>query len=209
MPTSTEKRQRLFELAATQGGYFTAAQAHALDYSTRSLVHHAKAGHFERVSRGFYRLAEFPALPHEDVIAAWVKAGGDRAVVSHETALALYELAPIRPRKIHLTVSRAHRPHSDRPQLPGVQIHTTTRPFRSSEVVQRFGVRVTSPPRTIVDAADSGTDPSFIVEAIGHALEGGLLVADELRRAARGRSERVRRLIDRAIQEAGRDAAVR
>jgi len=209
MPTLAEKRRQLFELAATQGGYFTAAQARALGYSSRSLVHHAGAGHFERVNRGFYRLAELPALPNEDIIAAWVKTGGDRTVVSHETALALYELAPIRPRKIHLTVARAHRPHSDRPQLPGVQIHTTTRRFRTGEVVRRFSVRVTSPARTIADAADSGTDPSFIVEAIRHALEGGLLVADELRRAARDRSERVRRLVDQAIQEAGRHAAVR
>lgn len=209
MPTRTEKRQRLFELAATQGGYFTAAQAHVLGYSTRSLVYHARVGHFERVSRGFYRLAEFPALPHEDVIAAWVKAGADRAVVSHETALAIYELAPIRPRKIHLTVPRTYRPHGDRPQLPGVQIHTSTRPFRPGEVVQRFGVRVTSPARTIVEAAETGTDPSFIIEAAGRALESGLLVAGELRQAARDRSERVRRVIARAIAEAGRRAPVR
>jgi predicted transcriptional regulator of viral defense system len=154
-------------------------------------------------------LAELPALPHEDVIAAWVKAGRDRAVVSHETALALYELAPIRPRKIHLTVARAHRPHSDRPQLPAVQIHTTTQPFRTGEVVHRFGVRVTSPARTIVDAADSGTDPSFIVEAAGHALKEGMLIVDELRQAARDRSGRVRKLIDRAIEEAGRHATIR
>ncbi|MGQ0569381.1 MAG: hypothetical protein ACT4P5_07600 [Armatimonadota bacterium] len=74
--------------------------------------------------------------------------------------------------------------------------------------MQRFGVRVTSP-RTIIDAADSGTDPSFIIEAIGHALEEGSLVADELRQAAQDRSERVRKLIDRAIEEAGRHAAIR
>jgi predicted transcriptional regulator of viral defense system len=47
---------------------------------------------------------------HEDVIAAWVKAGRERAVVSHETALALYDLSPVRPRKLHLTVARAYRP---------------------------------------------------------------------------------------------------
>ncbi len=208
MPKLVEKRRRLFELAATQGGYFTAAQARALGYSSRSLVHHAGAGHFERVSRGFYRLADLPALSHEDVIAAWVKAGRDRAVVSHETALTLYELAPIRPRKIHLTVSRAHRPHSDRPQLAGVQIHTITRRFHPDEVVQRFGVQLTSVARTIVDAADSGTDPSFIIEAIEHALHAGMVVADELRQAGRDRSERVRKLIDGAI-EATQHAAVR
>ena len=208
MPTQTEKRQRLFELAATQGGYFTAAQARALAYSSRSLVHHGRLGHFERVSRGFYRLHDFPALPHEDVIAAWVKTGTDRAVVSHETALTLYELAPLRPRKIHLTVDRTHRPHGDRPQFPGVQIHTTAKQFQPHDVVERFGVRVTSPTRTILDSADSGTEPSFIIEAVQRALKDGLVVVEELRQATRGRPERVRKLIDRAIKEAGRDAAV-
>jgi len=209
MPTQFERRQRLFEVAATQAGYFTSAQARAIGYDPRTLWHHVKAGHFERVSRGFYRLAEFPAQSHEDIIAAWVKAGPERAVVSHETALALYELSPIRPRKLHLTVARAHRPYKGQARLAGVQIHTTTRPFRPGEVVQRFGVRLTSPARTIVDAAEAGMDPSVIVEAVDRALEEGLLAPEELRRAAEDRSERVRKLIERAIEEAGPRAAVR
>ncbi len=209
MPTRFERRRHLFELAATQGGYFTAAQARTIGYDRRTLWHHARAGHFERVSRGFYRLAEFPAQSHEDVIAAWVKAGPDRAVVSHETALALYELAPIRPRKIHLTVPRAYRPYKGQPRLPGVQIHTTTRSNSPGEVVQRFGVRVTSPVRTIVDAAAAGMDPSVIVDSANRAREEGLLRADELRKAAKDRSERVRTLIERAIEDARRHAAIR
>jgi predicted transcriptional regulator of viral defense system len=172
------------------------------------LVHHGSLGHFERVSRGFYRLREFPALPHEDVIAAWVKAGTDHAVVSHETALSLYELAPIRPKKIHITVPRAHRPYGDQKQLPSVQIHTTAKQFKPHEIVQRFGVRVTSSARTIVDSADLGTEPSFIIEAVRHALEGGVLTREELKQAARERSERVRKLVDRAIKEEGQDAKV-
>lgn len=209
MPTRFERRQRLFEVAATQGGYFTTAQARAIGYDPRTLWHHVKAGHFERVSRGFYRLAEFPAQPHEDVIAAWVKAGPERAVVSRETALALYELSPIRPRKLHLTVARAHRPYKGQARLAGVQIHTTTRPFRPGQVVQRFGVRLTSPAQTIVDAAEAGTDPSVIVEAVDRALEEGFLTADELRRTVEDRSARVRKLTERAIEEAGRRAPVR
>jgi|SRR5205807_9506192 len=210
MPTRTEKRQRLFELAATQAGYFTAAQARALGYSARSLVHHGQAGHsFERVGRGFYRLTEFPTLPHENVIAAWVKAGRDRAAVSHDTALALYELASSRSREIHLTVPRENRPRNRSGLLAGVKIHTTKQPLRREEVIQRFGVRVTSPTRTIVDAADAGADPSVIMEAVARALASGLLTAVELRTATRARSERVRRLIERAAKEAVRNAPIR
>ena len=84
----TDKLQRLFELAAGQAGYFTAAQARELGYSARSLVHHVTAGHVERLSRGFYRLVGVPASPHEDIVAAWLKLAR-RAVVSHDTALAL------------------------------------------------------------------------------------------------------------------------
>lgn len=209
MSTRFERRRRLFEVAATQGGYFTTAQARTIGYDPRTLWHHVKAGHFQRVTRGFYRLVEFPAQSHEDVVAAWVKAGPERAVVSHETALALYELSPIRPRKLHLTVARAHRPYKGQARLVGVQVHTTTKPFRPGEVVQRFGVRITSPARTIVDAAEVGTDPSVIVEAVARALEEGLLTAEELGRTVEDRSRRVRKLIERAIGEAGRRAPVR
>lgn len=201
MPTQLERRKRLFELAATQGGYFTAAQAREIGYDSRTLWHHAKTGQLERVSRGFYRLAEFPADSHEDVIAAWVKAGPDRAAVSHETALALYDLAPIRQRKIHITVQRKHRPYKGQARLPGVQIHTVIRPFHPGEVVKRFGVRVTSPSRTIADAAEAGTDPSSIHEAIAAALRQGLLTQEELRNAVQDRPKRVRELVERAIKE--------
>jgi predicted transcriptional regulator of viral defense system len=209
MPTRFERRQRLYDLAATQGGYFTAAQARAIGYDRRTLWYHVKTGHFERVNRGFYRLAEFPAQPHEDVIAAWVKEGPNLAIVSHETALTLYELSPIRPRRIHLTVPREQRPHGDRPRFPGVQIHTTKRPLDGAEVVRRFGVRVTSPARTIVDAAEVGAEPSVVIEAADRAILTGLLTAQELRRSAQDRSERVRRLIGRALKEAAAHAPVR
>ena len=68
-----DKLQRLLELAGAQGGHFTAAQARELGYSARSLQYHVAAGHFERVSRGFYRLVGVPAGPHDDVVAAWVR----------------------------------------------------------------------------------------------------------------------------------------
>src|SRR3990172_9921377 len=102
----TSKLQRLFELAATQAGYFTAAQAGGVGYSPRSLVHHAAAGHIDRISRGFYRLAGVPGEKHEDIVAAWVRFDLRQAVVSHDTALALYELASSRSHDIHLTLPR-------------------------------------------------------------------------------------------------------
>lgn len=197
----TEKLQRLFELAAAQAGHFTAVQARELGYSARSLVYHVAAGHMERVSRGFYRLAGVPVGPHEDVVAAWVKSASRRAVVSHDTALALYELAPSRSREIHLTVPRSHRPRTLQVDA-GLRLHTTTVPLRRDEVAHRFGVRITSPARTLADVADIGTDPSVVIEATARALAAGLVTGGELQSAAKRRSSRVRQLVDRAIEEA-------
>lgn len=129
----TQKLQRLFDLAAGQAGYFTAAQARELGYSARSLVHHVAAGHFERLGRGFYRLVGVPSDPHEDVIAAWLRFSSRGAVVSHDTALALYDLAPSRSHEIHLTLPRDQRPRSKNPS--GVKLHTTTFPLDRKSVV--------------------------------------------------------------------------
>ena len=205
--TARPSRARLYELASVQGGYFTAKQARVAGYSKQNVAHHVASGRFERVARGFYRLREFPAVSHDDVIAAWARVGPSRAIVSNETALALYELSTVRPRKIDLTVARKDRPRH-RISLATVAIHTTTRPFRPGEIMQRFGVRVTAPARTIVDAAEAGTEPDYIVEAVNRALARGLLTKRELRAAAHDRPERVRRLIDKATAEVQRGTPV-
>jgi predicted transcriptional regulator of viral defense system len=201
-PSRTEKLQRLFELAAGQAGHFTAAQARELGYSARSLVYHVDAGHVERVSRGFYRLAGVPAGPHEDIVAAWLRLVPRRAVVSHDTALALYDLAPSRSHEIHLTLPRRCRPRAPQ-SASAVALHTTTVPLRRDEVTNRFGVQITSAARTIADVADIGADPSVVIEATGRAVATGLVSPKELHAAVKRRSARVRQLVARALQEVG------
>jgi hypothetical protein len=85
-------------------------------------------------------------------------------------------------------------------------LHTTTVPLRRDEVASRFGVQVTSPARTIADVADIGGDPSVVLEATSRALATGLVSANELHTAISRSSTRVRQLVERAIEEAGRRA---
>lgn len=198
----TGKLQRLFELASGQAGYFTAVQARGLGYSARSLVHHVAAGHFERVGRAFYRLVGVPVGPNEDIVAAWLRFAPRRGVVSHDTAMVLYELAPSRSHEIHLTLPRERRPRNAQ-ATAAIKLHTTTEPLHQDEVANRFGVQVTSPARTIADVADIGTDPSVVVEATARALATSLVSANELHTAVKRRSARVRHLVERAIEEAG------
>jgi predicted transcriptional regulator of viral defense system len=188
----------LFEVASAQHGYFTTAQARACGFGTDVLTHHARTGRFLRVHRGVYRLRDYPSSPYEDVAAAWLALGREAAVVSHESALALHDLSDVISDAIHLTVPRAQR---YLPTLPGVRLHTTTRRLDSADTVEREGVRVTAPVRTILDAAEAGTGPEQIRMAIRQALQRGLLLPGQLRAAARERPRRVRTLVEHALEQ--------
>lgn len=192
-------RECLFDVAAAQQGYFTAAQAQVCGYSPALLSHHARGGRFLRVRRGLYRFREYPSSPREEVMAAWLAAGPERAVVSHESALDLLDLSDVIPNAIHLTVPRSRRGLL---APPGVLLHTTTRPPRREETTEREGIRLTGPLRTILDAAEWGTAPEQIELAVGQALARGWLGEDELRRAAGERGPRVARLAATALAEA-------
>jgi len=190
----------LYRLAESQAGYFTAAEAVAAGMDRSTLRHHARnGGRYERISRGLYRLRHFPSSPHEEIVAAWLPLRNARAVVSHETALVLYDLSDLIPGAIHLTLPRAKR--GQRPR-PGVRLHTLEHPPGPTEVRELIGLPVTNPDRTIVDCLDAGTQPEQVELAISQALERGLTSTRRIRAAAAGRSARVRGFVDSALCEA-------
>jgi predicted transcriptional regulator of viral defense system len=196
--TTSEKANypELFGLASEQHGYFTAVQARALGISWRLLTHYAKQGRFIRVRRGLYRFRDYPYSPHEEIMSAWLAVGKGVAVVSHESALELLGLSDVIPNAIHVTVPRAKR---HRPNVPGVSIHTTTGPLNTDDVVTREGIRLTSPTRTILDAAEAGTGPEQIEMAVRQAVRRGLIDPDKLLEGAKERVGRVYRLIQSGL----------
>jgi predicted transcriptional regulator of viral defense system len=186
----------LFAIASTQHGLFTITQARRAGFSDSLVSYHTSTGMFRRINRGVYRLRDYPSTPYEGVAAAWLAAGAHRSVVSHESALELHDLSDVIPQAIHLTVPRSMRHH---PDLPGVRIHTTTRTFGPSDVTAREGIRVTSVPRSIVDAADAGTSPEQIELAVRQAVQRGLTTSMRLEAAMRNRNKRVQDLIRNAV----------
>lgn len=194
--TSRPDRGALDRLAYSQEGYFSAAQAGVLGFSAQLLAHHTRTGRFERVRRGLYRLHDYPVAEHEEIRAAWLPMR-ERAVVSHESALELHGLSDVMPDRVHLTV-----PRSDRGvRVPGgVALHTTETPPSGADVVVREGIAVTSPARTIVDAAAAGTAPEQIEAAIAQALRLGITTPSQLRRLAATKDQRVAETIERSVQ---------
>jgi len=188
----------LYRVAESQAGYFTTQQALEAGMDRSTLRHHARVGgRYERVRRGLYRLRHFPSSPHEHVVAAWLPLRDAGAVVSHESALELYDLSDVIPSATNLSVSRSKR--GQRPR-PGVRLHTLERPPGDGEVRGVAGVPVTTPERTILDALQSGTQLEQIELAIAQAIDRGLATPKRLRAAASSRSARARELIEHALQ---------
>jgi predicted transcriptional regulator of viral defense system len=188
----------LFAVASGQHGFFTAAQARECGVRPDLLSHAVKRGKYLRVHRGVYRFRDYPSYHREEVVAAWLAAGKDHAVVSHESALDLLELSNVIPNAIHLTVDRAHRYLKP---TPGVILHTTIRPLEPDDITVRDGIRMTSPARTIVDAAELGTGPEQIEMAVGEALDSGQTTRSRVERVAANRIARVRNLIEQSLAE--------
>jgi predicted transcriptional regulator of viral defense system len=164
----------LTEVAASQGGYFTARQAEDAGYDAPHLSYHLSAGNFERAGHGLYRIPTLPLSEHDDLIRLWLWSRGrddqPRAVVSHQTALALHDLAEFIPTTIHLTV-----PSGFRKQPPeGCVLHKGRLELYETQAFD--ALPVTTPLRTLRDLAGTGTLPTEQFEnAVSVAVKRGLI----------------------------------
>ncbi len=178
---------RLYEFAEEQAGYFTAAQAHQAGYSWERLTNSVKSGKFLRIAAGVYRLSQFPHHPHEDLFYTWLSTGPN-SVISHESALAYYDLSDVLPSEIHVIVPRTASRRRE-------NIHLHTNRLAPDEVITRGGLRVTTMARTIADVASSGLAEELVRQAIQEALRQGRVSKSELFSQAERRGGRARRII--------------
>lgn len=179
--------EALYRLAEPQAGYFTASQATGVGFSWERLSEYASTGRFRRVAHGIYRLAQFPSSPFEDLFVAWLRTG-PKSVVSHESALAVYELSDVLPGQIHVTV-----PRSASRRRKGIRQHTNR--LGPHDATKREGLPITTVPRTIADVAAAGLAEEQVRQAVREALDRGLTDRDSLLAEADRRGGRAARLI--------------
>lgn len=163
-----DAKRRLYEFAVPQGGYFTAAQATQAGYPKQLQHYHVKRGNWVREDWGIYRLPEWPRSSYDDLIR-WTLWSHGLAVVSHQSAMAVHGISDLMPARIYLTVPPGFR---KRPP-PGIILHRNKLTPHESE--QREGFRVTTPLRTVIDAARAAVDPERLSAAIRDAILKGLL----------------------------------
>ena len=196
-----ENAQALYQIAASQGGYFTAAQARVAGYTYRQQHYHSSRGNWLRIDRGLFRLRDFPPGEREDLIrwSLWSRdqKGMPQAVVSHDTALTVHDLSDIMPERVHLTVPRGFRK-----RVPaGCILHHGS--LAEEEIEPRPGYSVTTPLRTLIDVAGSALSQEHLDAAVKEALERGLV-----RRSVLGsvRCEPAARMrLDRALASSGQE----
>jgi predicted transcriptional regulator of viral defense system len=186
--------QLLYEVAESQSGYFAANQARACGFSWERLSSNVKNGRFMRVRHGIYRLIQYPGSAFEDLVVAWLRTGPE-SVISHDSALALYDLSDILPTEVHIIVSRTA---SRRRQ--GIRQHTHQ--LDSNEVTSREGLPVTTVLRTLADVASAGLAEEQVRLAIYEAIERGMTSEEALRLYARKRGGRLGNIV-KGIEKSG------
>ncbi len=167
------KKQKLFETASLQQGYFTAKQAIRAGFSYRMHTHYKKNGEWLEIDRGVFRLAQFPNSPDEDYVrwSLWSRDrnGQPQAVISHESALSIHALSDIMPSKIYFTVPPGFRKKTPK----GCVIHRGR--ISDNEKEQREGFYITNPLRTIIDSAESDFSIDYLEQAIREACDKGMI----------------------------------
>lgn len=187
--------------AYEQHGYFTTSQARERGISSQLLSHYVRRNRFERVRRGLYRLPGFPRDEHDEMREKWMVVGVEKAVLSHQSALALLDLSDNIPNAVHLLLGRRYR-GLRRPS--GVVIHT--RPDEEEvDTVWRGGLPLTAPTRTLIDVAEE-VQPEQLEMAVRQALGRGLLTVRQLEEETRrrGRHDAVSRALAE-LRERGQD----
>jgi predicted transcriptional regulator of viral defense system len=179
---------QLYEIAEGQAGYFTAAQAGKAGFSYERLSTNVRTGKFLRVARGVYRLVHFPSSAFEDLFVAWLKTGPG-SVISHESALLVYDLSDILPAEVHVIV-----PRTASRRRKGIRMHTSR--LKQDEIAFQQGLPVTTAARTIADAAASQLAEEQVRQAVQQALQSGLVTKEDLLTQAARRRGRAKRIID-------------
>jgi predicted transcriptional regulator of viral defense system len=165
----------LFEVASGQYGYVTADDVRALGGKESVLVDMERHGHLDRHARGLYRFRSYPADPRDEFMAAtlWPRGLG---VISHDSALDLWNLCDVNPIRIHVTVPRRERVRRQTPSTYEVHVRDLDR----GDVTNLDGIPVVTPRRAILDGVDRHLDDRLIRQALDAARRRGLVASREL-----------------------------
>jgi predicted transcriptional regulator of viral defense system len=171
----TDRFSELAETAADQFGLVTVADARGVGYRAKTLSKLARRGQLERVSRGVYRLPFLPGGEMQAYMAAALWPLGVQGVLSHDTALDLWDVSDVNPAKIHIIVPREHRPQREIPKM--YVVHREH--LDPAQVTAIEGIPVVKLAVALRQCARAHLGADLLEQAARHGRARGLLSAQE------------------------------
>jgi predicted transcriptional regulator of viral defense system len=174
------------DLAESQWGLVTTAQAAEEGVSRLTMSRLTQAGRLERVAQGLFRVRGTWPTRLLGLKAAWLRLAPELtveerldshlldAVVSHESAAAAQEVGEVLG-DVHEFTCRTRRRTRD----PNVKIHVAHLDRADVRIVD--GLPVTTPLRTVLDLLTEGGDGGHIGSVMVDAINSGLLEETALR----------------------------
>lgn len=173
------RMDELFALAEEHDGLLTSKDARAAGIQDSVLVRLAQRGRLERMTRGVYRIAHYPAdrLAQYREAVLWAKAsqGPEDIALSHETALMLYGISDANPSRVNLTVPASARLRRKCPVW--VAIHRGN--LSLQDIGEHEGLPVTTVSRSIMDVFLATHRTDVARQSVSDALREGLLNSAE------------------------------
>lgn len=156
--------ERLIEQAAEQHGFVRTADAAEMQVNPAAMRKLAAAGRLEHRGWGLYRVVAFPSTRNDEFHEAVLWANGV-GVVGGESALALWDLADVNPRKIEIIV-----PPNYEPRRKGHERYKTRRrKIADADIETVDNIPVLTARVAIADAVKAGIAGKLIEQAITNA----------------------------------------
>jgi very-short-patch-repair endonuclease len=144
-PSAHPREAPVADRASRDYGVLTTSELLSCGLSRAGIHRRVRSGLLHPLYRGVYAVGH-RALSRAGLWLAAVKASGPGAVLSHQSAAELWELAPRRPGPIHVTVPEERHPHPGR----AITIHRS-KTLASHDITRRHRISVTTPARTLRD----------------------------------------------------------
>jgi very-short-patch-repair endonuclease len=199
--------RRIAEHSARQQNLISVADLRALGVTRDEWRWRVRTGHLHPVHRGVFAVGS-PSLMALGRERAALLAVGDRAVLSHGSAAALWGLLPF-----HATGPVELSSDRNRRSRPGILVHRTN--HLDGDVRTHRGLALTSPARVVLDMAgrlDASALERLAAEAIvadaGAEEEIGRRGSRRLRELVGGGPRRTRSQNERALMRLVRDAGL-
>jgi predicted transcriptional regulator of viral defense system len=162
----------LYEIAEDNYGFLTVDDARGVGIRPQRLAEMARRGSLHREGLGLYRLDPFPAHALDNYRKATLWPYGVEGVLSHETALDLYELSDVNPAKIHITVPKRYRLRR-REAPPAYRFHHED--LDTHDITQHKGLPIVTTAKAILQCHEAHMRRDLLRQALEQARQRGLL----------------------------------